>query len=142
MAYPGSYLLLLFTALAAEWDVCCRRIPARLLAVFFLTGPLLRPGWYYYRDAGLFLLILFPLYYLHFFGAGDVKLTAVLAGWLGIPAVFDRLLCILAAAGLLSLAAVLRSRLRPVCHEKKPLTIPFAAAVCAGCWFSFFFFPV
>ncbi len=106
-----AVLLLLFLTAAAFWDARCARIPNLLVlwAVFpggFLLGPpfLIR----LITVCALF----YPLFRLRLAGAGDVKLLAACAAWLGADRFLSFLFFSLAAASLPALVLLLRGRRR------------------------------
>lgn len=73
---------------AALWDWRRGKIPNRYLViwgVFFLAASIRQERLLWFIvGAGAALLLLFPLFFFHMMGAGDIKLMALLCGWLGL----------------------------------------------------------
>ncbi len=113
----------LMMAAAAWTDVRSRRIPNLLLlfAAFpggFLAGPV------FPLRLVLCTLLLYPLFRMRLFGAGDVKLLAVTAAWAG-PALFFRF-CFFSLLAAFFPAALLLSR------GKRGARIPMGPFFLAG----------
>lgn len=82
------FVLLLFLSLAAAWDLSLHRVPNGLILTGWLVGLGFSPGISYLGQSALPVLALFPLWKRRMIGGGDVKLLAMLCGWLGIQAGF------------------------------------------------------
>lgn len=113
-------------ALAAQSDLKVRRIPNRLLGLFFIVG------WLWRAIQGLLLLfgilesapefgllnglwglllplILLPLWLLRLEGAGDIKLLCVVGLWLGVREVGHVIVFSYVSAGVVALVLLIRS---------------------------------
>lgn len=104
------FFLLLFLALAAVWDLALHRIPRTLLWLWFFLGFGLSPGIPYLGRCLLILCLLYPLWLLHMFGGADVRLLAVLGGWLGFRQAFLCFFYALLLAGVWGLMRLWRQR--------------------------------
>lgn len=97
---------------AAAWrDLRDRRIPNRLvfpgMLLALLLHVLLPSGGgllFALQGLGLGLLLMLPLYVLRAAGAGDVKLVAMVGGFLGVRDLLGALFCIFIIGGLLAVA--------------------------------------
>lgn len=113
--------------LAAWIDLRTRRIPNWLVASGMLAGLLLQAiapagaGLFAYLWGGMGALqallglgaglaLFMPLYLLRAFGAGDVKLLAMVGVWMGPKLLFSTALLILLTGGVLALIVMLASR--------------------------------
>ena len=111
--WPLAALLLV----AIATDLRSRRIPNVLVAVGLglgLAGRLLDPGSpagealiAFFKGSGTGLLALMPLYLMRACGAGDVKLMAMVGGFVGPAVVLDAALWTLVSGGVLSLVFML-----------------------------------
>jgi prepilin peptidase CpaA len=142
------FALVLLLATAAVTDFVWQRIPnwivLVLLALFVVQAArhFGSVSWLDQLGAGALLLVVgFVLYFIGQFGAGDAKLTAVLALWIGFSAILPSLM-LMSFAGL-ALAAIIVAlrylpwrRLDPGNRRPKALMkgggIPFGVAIAAG----------
>lgn len=107
--------LMTLLGVAAWFDIKSRRIPNWLvltglisslgIQLLFSSGGVSAWGLGILAGFGLFL----PLYLVHAMGAGDVKLMAVVGGFLGPAAAVDVVLTTLVAGGVLAIAVALWS---------------------------------
>ena len=114
-ALSSTLAALLIVAIAT--DLRSRRIPNVLVAVGLglgLAGRLLDPGSLavealitFFKGSGTGLLVLMPLYLMRACGAGDVKLMAMVGGFVGPAVVLDAALWTLVSGGVLSLVFML-----------------------------------
>lgn len=130
-------LLLAFTFGAAGCDVLSRRIPNALvitgIAVALAYHALTPYGWgvaYALKGMALGAAVFLPFYLLRAMGAGDVKLVAMVGGYLGAWSMATAAVLILMAGGVLALvmggaAGVLR-------QVPQNLGRMMTAALCAG----------
>ena len=122
LSHFGSFLtevnvaiLIALLGVAAWFDIKSRRIPNWLvltglisslgIQLLFSSGGVSAWGLGILAGFGLFL----PLYLVHAMGAGDVKLMAVVGGFLGPAAAVDVVLTTLVAGGVLAVAVALWS---------------------------------
>ncbi|HZZ64768.1 MAG TPA: prepilin peptidase [Candidatus Baltobacteraceae bacterium] len=129
-------LVLAASVLAAGTDVRTRRIPNALVVALFVSGLALNAvaGW---QPAALDVAIVIAVlaagtfaFSLKLIGGGDVKLLAVAAGTLGVPAAGTFILATLLSGGVIAIIySALRGRLRTTLHNVKGLALPvFAGA--------------
>lgn len=123
----GEFMLLLFLSGCALSDLKTGKIPNVLVLLgaasfglcVFIRGP---SSGYGFREAGTILLLflarllftagaLFPLFLFRMMGAGDIKVMAVTAGYLGVESGFETIFYGLAAAAAWSLIYMLRKRI-------------------------------
>lgn len=114
-ALSSTLAALLIVAIAT--DLRSRRIPNVLVALGLglgLVGRLLMPGapigealLTFVQGSGAGLLALMPLYLMRACGAGDVKLMAMVGGFVGPAVVLDAALWTLVSGGVLSLVFML-----------------------------------
>jgi len=113
VAYP-----LVFLSAAALTDTKTGTIP-NLLILFGAFPALFIVGNSFLLRFFLGVLILFPLFFFRFFGAGDIKLCALVVGWIGWHAFLPQLFLGFLAASVPALILFLRKK-----HEKIPMA-PF-----------------
>jgi len=111
------WLLAALLLVAIATDLHRRRIPNALVALGLglgLAGRLLDPGVpagaaliTFFQGSGAGLLVLMPLYLMRACGAGDVKLMAMVGGFVGPTAVCNAALWTLVSGGVLSLVFML-----------------------------------
>ena len=131
--------LLALMLLAAAWlDLKSRTIPNRLnIAIALLAVPFWwAVGLSLWPDVALQIgvaALVFGFFSIAFalgaMGGGDVKLLAALALWLPAPAVLVLLVIMSLAGGALTLAMVIRQRLR---RKSDKLEIPYGVAIAFG----------
>lgn len=78
------WMLITFLTLAAVWDISLRRVPNFLVLSGWLLGLALSGEIIYFLHSLIPVLVLYPLWRRRMFGGGDIKLLAVLFGWLGV----------------------------------------------------------
>ena len=133
--------LLALLLVAAVGDLRTREIPnwlngvIALLAVpwWFAHGLPVWPDMVIQVGMGLAIFFLFALLF-HFgaMGGGDVKMVAALALWLPLGALVNLLVIMSIAGGVLTLAMLVRHRLR---KSEAVLEIPYGVAIAfGGCW--------
>lgn len=133
---PGTMarcVLLVFVALllaSAVSDLSSRRIPNRLvgwgsaLAVFLHAVLPAGDGFISALPGGLglagsltglavTLAVLLPLYFMRLFGAGDIKLLAMIGAFVGVPEIAWVLLFSVVAGGLMTLGIAMHRRILP-----------------------------
>ena len=154
----SAWSTLLFSALlgiAAVWDVRTRRIPNRLVlgvglaglivSAFGLAAPDL---WHSIAGSAVGLGIWFPLFAIGALGAGDVKLFAAAAAWLGPERTLAAALYAALLGGVLAVAWMLRTNgvsataglfaargltvRRPTLDPHSRRAIPYGVALAAG----------
>ena len=111
------YGLLTAFLLAAVWtDLAARKIPNRLvysgLGVAIACQTALPSGaglWAALQGMGLGLAMFLPLYFLRAMGAGDVKLMAMVGGFVGPTLIIGATLSTLLAGGIMALIATFRN---------------------------------
>ena len=126
---------------AAIGDLRTREIPnwlngaIALLAVpyWFSVGMPVWPDMLIQVGIGLAIFFLFALlFHLGAMGGGDVKILAALALWLPLGALVNLLLIMSIAGGALTLAMLVRHRLK---KSQTQLEIPYGVAIAfGGCW--------
>jgi prepilin peptidase CpaA len=110
--------ILAILLLVAAWlDIKNHRIPNLLVMAGMVAGIFLharQDGWHglAFGAAGIAvgLAVLLPFYVMRILGAGDVKLMAMVGGFLGSWDVLGALLATFLAGGVLALAAALRAK--------------------------------
>lgn len=104
-------LVLIFLSAAAAADFCTRRIPNLLILLFLFPGGFLL-GPVFLERLFITALLFYPLTRLRLLGAGDVKLLAVAAGYLGSDRFLFFLFAALLSAALPSIVLFLRGKRR------------------------------
>lgn len=101
LVWAGTALAILFHAVLPTGDGFISALPGGLSLVGSLTG------------FGVTLAVLLPLYFMRLFGAGDVKLLAMIGAFVGVPEIAWVVLFSALAGGLLVLAIAMHRRIVP-----------------------------
>jgi prepilin peptidase CpaA len=145
-------LVLVMTLLCCISDVQRLRIPnAYVLVVLgaFVIAFILSPEsfgvwWYPFAAGAAFLVITYVMFAFNMLGAGDAKLGAALALWVGLPGLMAYVMYMAIVGGLLGLAALFLKKRKPF---KNPSAgswvatvqgggnaVPYGIAITAGAW--------
>lgn len=117
---PHIHILLLLLMACAISDVCTARVPNRLLCLMILVcfeaRVLDHSLSLFVEGAAVAVLTVvagWPLYRIRAFGAGDIKLLAVLGLFSGADHFLAELMCVFLAAGVICVGKVLMHRSNP-----------------------------
>lgn len=107
ISQPNTAFVLLILSMAAFYDTKTGKIPNLLILAGafpggFLAGPSFLPRFL------LGLVLLWPFFGLRFFGAGDIKLCALLIGWTGWENFLPQMFAAFAAAAAVSVILLLQ----------------------------------
>lgn len=150
---------LVLTLVSCWTDVRALRIPNWLclaIAVCFAAAYASLPAAFLplwsHLGAGLLMLVVgFVLFWFHLYGAGDIKLAAVLSLWLGFQGLFLFVLVMAAAGGVLGAVALYIKAKKPFAQPSPQgwvgqlqagrSAMPYGLAINAGFWATVFHTP-
>jgi prepilin peptidase CpaA len=129
-----TVVLIVILCLAALSDLMLRVIPNWLIFIGLMIGLVMSASSAGFLGLGImavgissgFLLFL-PIYIVGLLGAGDVKLVALVGGFLGLHQLLIASLLIFLAGGVISLITLQRNS-----GSAHPVQVPYAAAIATG----------
>lgn len=129
-----TVVLIVILCLAALSDLMLRVIPNWLIFIGLMIGLVMSASSAGFLGLGImavgissgFLLFL-PIYIVGLLGAGDVKLVALVGGFLGLHQLLIASLLIFLAGGVISLITLQRNS-----GPAHPVQVPYAAAIATG----------
>jgi len=147
-----TVLVLFVTLLSCVSDVRALRIPNTYVLVIlgaFVPAFALSPEsfglwWHPFAAAAIFLVITYVMFVYRMLGAGDAKMGAALALWVGLPGLMAYVMYMAIVGGVLGVASLIIRKRKPFKNPREGgwvatvqaggNAVPYGIAITAGAW--------
>lgn len=145
-------LVFFVTLLSCISDVRALRIPnthvifilAAFVPAFVLAPENFGLWWHPFAAAAVFLVITYVMFVYRMLGAGDAKMGAALALWVGLPGLLPYVMYMAIAGGVLGIASIIIRKRKPFKNPREGSwvatvqaggnAVPYGIAITVGAW--------